>query len=238
MLWGESCCACGKLDAADEVLCPACAADFQRELVAHCPDCGAPMVQCYCSRPHMRDVGCGYLVKLAMYEAADRDRALNRLIYRLKRIPDRECAALIAELWRAPCTVLLSDRGVDMLDVIVTYVPRDRDKILIDGHDQARLLATALANELGAECFSLLERKRGSREQKSLSADAREKNVRSLFSLSRKIDPRLLRHKSVLLVDDLVTTGATVAACADVLLSGGAENVFAVSIAAVKKIFK
>ncbi len=231
ILWGESCVCCGERDAKDEILCPACAVRFQRKLIEICPDCGSPRVECRCAPPRLADAGCEFLVKLAAYDASQPDCPLNRMLHRLKHIRDRECAAFLTELLSASLEKLLAEQGAERGELIVTYIPRDPDKILLEGHDQARILALRLAERMGLECRPLLRRRRGSLEQKELTAEEREKNVRRLFSVSPRVGATELKGKSVILVDDLVTTGATAAACVRLLLGAGCTRVFGAAVA-------
>lgn len=77
------------------------------------------------------------------------------------------------------------------------------------GYNQAQVIASQLARELGARlCTDVLSRVRRTRSQTSLSAEERERNVATVFSVRRPVEAR-----HVLLVDDTFTTGATLAAC-------------------------
>lgn len=230
VLYGEVCISCGDRGVRDELLCPSCATKFQRKLAEKCPDCGAPRMYCYCAPPQLTDAGCEFLAKLAAYRHGDGDCPLNRIIWRQKRVRDRECAAFLAGLMADPITAMLDGQGVDRRELIVTYVPRDPVRVLDAGHDQAKMLAGAVARELDVPCLTLLDRRRGSSEQKQLSADERVKNVRQLFSLAAVTRNGGVAGRTVLLIDDLVTTGATAAACVS-LLSGAGARVYCASVA-------
>lgn len=231
ILWSESCVSCGERDAGDEILCPACAAAFQRKLAQICPNCGSPRLECLCVPPRLADAGCEFLVKLAAYDASQPDCPLNRMIHRMKHIRDRECAAFLAGMLAGALEKLLCDRGVERSELIVTFIPRDPDKILVEGHDQARMLARALADRMELECIPLFRRRRGAADQKTLTAEERDINVRTLFSLSREAKKTALDGKTVILVDDLVTTGATSAACVRLLRDAGCLSVYAAAVA-------
>ena len=102
----------------------------------------------------------------------------------------------------------------------VSYVPRRASQRRLCGVDQARVLARALAKELGLPCVKLLSRCGFSRRQHTLGPAERVQNVRGKF--------RARKHPvqgDVLLVDDIVTTGATATECARVLLLAGARRV-------------
>ncbi len=103
----------------------------------------------------------------------------------------------------------------------VSYVPRRIGEHRLRGVDQARVLARFLARELGLPCCKLLFRRGFSRRQHALGAEERAANVRGKFRAARKV-PR----GAVLLVDDVVTTGATATECARVLSLSGVEKIY------------
>lgn len=227
VLWGESCICCGDRGVGDELLCGECAARFQEKLVEICPECGLERVRCLCAPPHLREAGCDLLVKLAAYDAWDRECPLNVIISRQKRLRDSETAWLLAELLATPVFELLGDMSAELDDVIISYVPRDPKKVREMGHDQAKMLSAALAERLGVAVRCLLSRRGGSREQKKLTASERRRNVASRFAPARRVKDGELQGKTVILVDDLVTTGATAGACTKVLSELGAHVICA-----------
>ncbi len=227
VLWGESCICCGDRGVGDELLCGECAARFQAKLVEICPECGLERVRCLCAPPHLREAGCDMLLKLAAYDAGDPECPLNMIIARQKRLRDREAARFLAELLSAPVRELMEGMGCLPADVIISYVPRDPAKVREVGHDQARLLAAALAERLCVPMRQTLSRRAGSREQKKLTAAERRCNVQSRFAVVRGVSADDIAGKRVILVDDLVTTGATAGACAAVLSGLGAQVICA-----------
>jgi len=113
---------------------------------------------------------------------------------------------------------------------VVCPVPLHPRRLEGRGFNQAALLARPLAAALGAPFDArLLRRVRDTPRQASLDRRARLANVEGAFSL--RSDARA-RGRSVLLVDDVVTTGATFRACAAALWRGGARSVEAVAVAA------
>jgi ComF family protein len=107
-------------------------------------------------------------------------------------------------------------------------VPLHWSRRLIRGFNQSDLLARELAAELGhPEPVRLLTRNRYTPSQTSRSVRERRANVKGAFSLTR----HAVVPKSVLLIDDVITTGATVNECATVLKAAGAEWVGALSFA-------
>ncbi len=97
------------------------------------------------------------------------------------------------------------------------------------GFDQAQLLARAVAEDRGMEATPLFVKKDGVRRQSTIQgAAARRANVLGAFRLT---EPERVRGKRVLLVDDVLTSGATLSECARVLLQARAEEVWGVTLA-------
>jgi len=109
---------------------------------------------------------------------------------------------------------------------VVTWVAADRDRELTRGHHPAERLARALGRLWEIDSQPLLARTRPSRRQADLHLDERRRNVRGAFCARGRAVPA-----SVLLVDDVYTTGATVDAAASVLRAAGARRVEVVTFA-------
>ncbi|MBV8856853.1 MAG: ComF family protein [Acidobacteria bacterium] len=118
------------------------------------------------------------------------------------------------------------------LDTATLVVPvplhpaRERER----GFNQATLLASAVAEGTGLplDTWSLARLAHSERHRAGLDARARRESVAGAFAVAR---PRLVRGESVLLVDDVFTTGATASACARPLLDAGARAVFVLTAA-------
>ena len=113
---------------------------------------------------------------------------------------------------------------------IITWVPVSRKRLRARGYDQVELLAKAVGPELGIPVERLLEKFRDNRANSGLKTPAeRRANVLGVY---RAVDPEGICGKRVLLLDDIVTTGATASECARVLLTAGAEEVIFAAVAA------
>ena len=146
---------------------------------------------------------------------------LERLVQALKferhDFLDDALAALLAE------TVEAHGEHFDA----IAGVPMHRAKLRRRGYNQAELLARRLSLRLGARCdMTLLSRQRERATQSTLPKRARAANVRGAFAASSRV-----KGKSILVVDDVCTTGETLRACASALRAAGAARVCAVTVA-------
>jgi predicted amidophosphoribosyltransferase len=108
--------------------------------------------------------------------------------------------------------------GLPPVDAI-TWVPLARPRLAERGYDQARALARGLAHELHAPTLRLLRRVVVTAPQARRGGAARRRAMQDAFASRGPAPPR------VLLVDDVLTTGATAAACAEALTMAGAHEV-------------
>ena len=113
---------------------------------------------------------------------------------------------------------------------VLTWVPVSRLRKLRRGYDQVELLAKAVGTELGLSPVATLKKIRNNRPQSRMKDPAaRKANVLGAYRLT---DSAEVRGKRVLLLDDILTTGATVGECARMLLTAGAKEVHCAVIAA------
>ena len=116
---------------------------------------------------------------------------------------------------------------------LMTYVPISRLRKWKRGYDQTLLLAEAAGRELGlAPVCTLKKRSFVKPQSRTLGPEERQRNIRGAF---RVIDSEIVRGKRVLLIDDVLTTGATVSEASRVLLEAGAKSVDVATLAAAPK---
>ncbi|NLM84094.1 MAG: ComF family protein [Clostridiales bacterium] len=112
---------------------------------------------------------------------------------------------------------------------LITWVPLSKRRRHDRGYDQAMLLAMATALCLSDVAVETLVKARHVQAQSSLGGrEARRANVSGVFEVT---DPDLIADKRILLIDDIITTGATLSECARTLLMAGAESVACATLA-------
>ena len=141
----------------------------------------------------------------------------------LHRFKFRNEMHLAHPLAKQLCSAIDRDRTYDY----ITYVPVSMERLKERGYDQSELLAKELSKLTGIPYGALITKKQHNRTQHNLPSSERERNVRTVYKAE---DCTGLR---VLLVDDIVTTGATVQECARVLYRAGADDVGVVCCALV-----
>lgn len=151
------------------------------------------------------------------------DGALRRCLARLKYAGARRVARVLAEAAAPSFERLLRVAG----RAPVTAVPAHPDRARERGYDQAAALADELAAHARLPRVDLLERRRATERQHRLDRAARLRNLDGAFEL------RLVARAppTVVVVDDILTTSATLEACARVLARHGAERIYGFAIA-------
>lgn len=111
----------------------------------------------------------------------------------------------------------------------ISWVPLSARRLRSRGCDQARLLAEAIAERLSVPCIGTLRKVRDTRPQSLTGgAEKRRENIRGAY---RCTDEETVRGKTILLIDDIVTTGSTLSECARTLKNAGAAAVYAAAVA-------
>lgn len=228
----------GPLASADHaILCPDCTALYEKSLRTECAFCALPLYDCTCVPALLKKAGISEYVKVAPYGADAKYRAPRRMVLYMKDHNRREVFAFVARELMPGVRESLdrSDErftagGRALPETAVTFVPRNRSTVRRVGFDQSGAMAKALSRELDLPFLRLLTRKGHTKEQKKQNAKEREKNLRHAFRARGKAGLR------VLLVDDVVTTGASMAAAARELYHAGVAEVIAVSFAFTLKI--
>ena len=206
-------------------LCAECAPRWERELSMQCPKCALPYAECRCQPEGMRRAGCHGFLKLVPY-GREGVTVSTQLLLSMKRSPRRRLFRFAAGELCEDVKTYLAAAGFQREECVITFLPRLTRTRRQTGVDQARELARALSKETGIPFATLLRRRGGKHPQKSLSAAARAQNLRDAFSLVCEPAARC-----VLVVDDIVTTGAGMSVATSLLRGKGAREVVAVAVA-------
>ena len=114
----------------------------------------------------------------------------------------------------------------------VSWVPLSRRRLRERGYDQARLLAVEVSRRTGIPCERLLRKIRSNPAQSGIGGPAKRRmNVAGVY---RACAAEITAGRRILLVDDIVTTGATLSECASVLTGAGAKEVLALTLASTR----
>ena len=225
----------------EECLCRDCRAAWVISKLATCAECGEAMMDCRCMPPRLEESGMQALCKLSVYgtEAEDQRSVANRLVYCIKDkhivAYERFVADQLAPVVRAELQnrgwLLMREDGTIPFETVVTYCPRSPVKVRKTGTDQAARVAKCLAKRLGLPYIPLFIRRDGV-EQKRLTETERQTHAKMTYRLRRGVSVAV---KRVILVDDIVTTGASMAACTEALIAGGALSVIGVAVERVDR---
>jgi len=111
---------------------------------------------------------------------------------------------------------------------IMMPVPLGKNRLKERGYNQVGLVARPLAYRLGLKYEpDALWKMRETRSQVGLTVSQRHENVQDAY----QADPRIVKQKSILIMDDVATTGSTIAACTEALLSADAQEIYVLTIA-------
>lgn len=111
---------------------------------------------------------------------------------------------------------------------LITWVPLSRKKYKIRGYSQAEMLAMSAALELDDVAAEILEKIKDTPAQSSLKGSAQRKaNASGAYVVK---DADMVRDKKILIIDDIITTGATLSECARILLNAGAKEVMGAAL--------
>lgn len=211
--------------------CDKCASHWKRSLVEQCNECYRAFFECDCQTPLMKRAGSKGLLKIASYDAERVNAPMVYAIRSIKKHPrSRTVDCLAAEMATVLKKRLANEEKWPVSHTVIAHIPRARRKIRLLGFDHAGLLAQAVARQVGIPYVPLLRRARDGGEQKNLTQHERQENLKNAFSVQES--PQGLY---VILVDDVVTTGAGMAEATRILRRNGAKEVLCLSAAITPK---
>lgn len=223
LVFPSRCPLCGDLLYDHQSLCRQCAHDV--EFICHpiCRQCGRPLGSCHCGEATYAFTR---NVSPLLYTNAAR-----RGIHRMKFRNSPSSCAYFGKLMALAVRTEYLDAGIpiDCVMGVPMYSEDERRR----GYNQANLLAKTVASELRLPYLSrVLIKYQKNQRQHTLSYAERQKNIKNVFCVvhTEKID-----GKTVLLCDDVTTSGGTLNECARILLEAGAREVYCVTATAAVK---
>lgn len=234
LLFPPKCPVCGTLTSGVTArLCPACAEIFHTELSLPCPVCQNPAAKCTClpiafakERDLFTTVGERCHICTGFYTPHQAERISSRLVFALKQDPADAAAHICASQLAGVLMRQFLLCGEDISKWIFTYAPRSQNARWEAGFDQGERLARLCAQLCGAPFAPMLSR-HGGKAQKLLHTEERIENAAATLYLRRRAP---ISGQKIVLIDDILTTGATLCACARLLRHAGAAEIFCATL--------
>lgn len=218
----EKCAVCGRTLKISEENCLCCGSEEEKLSADCCEHCGLEKDDCCCesrvSAPLSHITGAfhyGGLIqcKLLNYKFGGR----------------KELYKFFGDNLSERVAVSFSKADFD----VVTFVPSSESTVKERGYDQCELISKRVSQKLFLPHEKLLIKAEETPKQHKLTAKERMKNVIGSFAIKEGAD---VKGKTILLCDDIKTTGATLKECSDVLLAAGAKDVYCAAVALTGKL--
>lgn len=217
ILFPQSCAGCGKpVTGREHCLCGECERAVT-PIIDACTRCSGHLDRGSCQVCGERAFHPSRNITIAEYEGA-----MKKTLHEFKFGGTR---GLHAPLGRMALTALARH---DVRTDLITWVPMNARKLLARGYNQSRLIARYLSRRTGIPGIPLLAESRAGRTQRDMVL--RERFINALGRYRPRNAARL-RGRTVLLVDDVFTTGATINECARILRLAGAKDVISLTMA-------
>lgn len=215
------CAACGTaLPDKKPVLCDECKKMYDTESKMRCTACGYPHPKCVC---RINYKGHSFpFVHLTSY-SLKRNSASRNIVLGIKD----ENQGAVFEFLADELVKALKERDdivfpASYSELLITYLPRSDNAKRKAGHDQAEILARMVAKRLSARFLKVFSNI-GEASQKTLNKAKRKENAEENYGIiCKRAD---IYGKNIILIDDIVTSGASMGVCAKLLKNAGASNV-------------
>jgi len=199
-------------------LCKSCQKNIIAVVSQVCPQCGRLNLQGkYCSRCQKGKFLKGIIAALYYEEGPTKE-----IIHNLKYNSVIELAPVLGKAMAKT----LKDNILGE-NIFITWAPLHPRRLAQRGFNQSELLAKTIAKESKLPMANLLLKKKNTKRQVELKGDRRRKNLAGVFTF-KKCD---IRGKTIVIIDDVTTTGATLNECAKVLKEKGAKEIWGLVVA-------
>ena len=222
MFLPRQCIACSEVISYDKKLpfCDECEPLWEQIKDTKCQKCGHEIEYCFCTPSNLRKLPCSLISVCVFYNPKSENR-VNEILFRLKRKGFRTVVDFITDQMKCSLEKIFAANNLDIKEYTITYVTRKRKGILKYGFDHTKLIAQSLSAKLGITYERVFDNY-GTEEQKTLTKVERLENAKNSYAVRKNAD---IKNKKYILVDDVLTSGATLRACAEMLYSYGAEKI-------------
>lgn len=207
----KECPACGAIVPIEEEYCNCIGKEYHLVPKSFCEHCGAQIENCSCKADEFT---LPHITAPFYYSSLARMRLLE-----FKFQSSKGESEFFGEKMAECFSVTFPEIEPDF----VTFVPMTKDEREKRGFNQSALLAFEVAKRLFVPCRGVLYKNKSSQAQHTLSKEQRMKNLAGAFSVPNEDD---VKGKTVILCDDIKTTGTTLKRCCDALFESGAKDVF------------
>ena len=222
LLFPRRCPICDKpVRPAGELICAACKTKLKYVSEIHCMKCGKPLQEAtkeYCEDCSKKKHK--YIQGKSLYEY----KSAAGMIYRFKYGKRREYAEFLGKEMAEHFSSDLKKWGAEMLIPVPIHKIRKKQR----GYNQAELLAAELSRQTGIPMKNnLVVRCKKTVPQKMLKDEERQNNLKKAF----KIGQNDVKLSTIIIIDDIYTTGSTVNEMADVLRKAGIDKIYVLTLA-------
>ena len=227
----HKCGGCGQIlswDMSDEPFCEKCRVEWNEETVKSCGECFLPVKECGCMPTLLEKAGALTLRKLFFYLDKGERKATMGLIYWIKHRKNRRMTGFVGERLSEVLKQELEVFEIPIDEVFITYVPRGKVSYRTHGFDQSQLICRSISENTGIELLSVFRSAFSRKLQKELDGRERVRHARDTVRMKDKVS---VSGRYAVLVDDIVTTGASMSVCTRQLMKAGARGVICLCIA-------
>ena len=229
----RKCGGCGEIlgyERLNDALCEKCRLRWNEIILESCGECFKPARECSCMPKKLSASGALCLRKMFFYQKDAAYTPEMRLLYNHKHKKLRRITDFVAEQLLLAIRCEFENLGIDDAErqVMITFVPRSKRSRRTHGFDQSELIARSLSRRIGCEYTRTFDTRLFADSQKDLDARGRVSNARKNIYVKSKEG---ISGKYVILLDDVVTTGASMSVCTKYLMDIGALGVLCFSLA-------
>lgn len=221
---------CGKIVMFEHTLCESCFNKIRFISAPYCQVCGMPFENEADAKLNLVCAHCASHKHLNRLQrsAVVYDEFSKKIILDFKFHQKTQCAPILAK-WLLSAGQDIFKQKVDL----IVPVPLSYRRLFKRGYNQSAILAKMLAKQTGVSVdVTSFKKCRHTKPQSSLLENARLKNVRNAFKV---VNTRHIKGKRIVLIDDVMTTGATLSECTKALIKAGALSVDTLTVARVLK---